>query len=318
MTIKKFGIYFGLYVSCLNIMAADRLHQLIPAGPGGGLDGTARESGRVLKKIRAYETISYENLPGGGGGRALGQFVENKARYRNATIINSTPLLVRSLQGLFPYSYKDLEPIAGLVADYGIFVVREDDPIQNWESLEKIFLDNSKSIITGGGSVRGSLDHIVLTLALEQVNVHPRDIRYLPYDGGAKALLSLLGGEIRLLSSGVGETVPFLNSGKIRPLAVSAPKRIPIIPDVPTLKELGRDIVFANWRGIFANKSISDVDRKKLLDSYTELKKSDAWQEILKKRGWQNLDVQGSKFTEYLEDQEKMLNSTLRDLGFIR
>ena len=318
MIIQKLGIYLGLSFCSLNAIAMEHLHQLIPAGPGGGLDGTARESGRILSLLRAYETISYENLPGGGGGRALGQFIESSSRYRNATIINSTPLIVRSLQGLFPYSYKDLEPIAGLVADYGIFVVRENDPIKDWKSLEKAFTDNPKSIITGGGSVRGSLDHIVLTLALEPIKVDPRDIRYLPYDGGAKAMLSLLGGEIRLLSSGVGETVPFLTGGKVRAIAVSAPKRIGIIPDVPTLTELGREVVFANWRGIFANKNVSDINRKILLDSYAELKQSDAWEKVIDQRGWQTLNVQGQKFAAYLENQEKMLDSTLRGLGFIK
>ena len=115
---------------------ADRLHYVIPAGPGGGLDGTARESGRVLKAAGLFETISYENLPGGGGGRAMSQFIENTSRYRNAVIINSAPLIVRSLQGLFPHSFRDLTPIGGLVADYGIFVVRADDPITDWKTLE--------------------------------------------------------------------------------------------------------------------------------------------------------------------------------------
>ena len=112
--------------------------------------------------------------------------------------------------------------------------------------------------------------------------------------------------------------MPFLTGGKVRAIAVSAPKGIGIIPDVPTLTELGREVVFANWRGIFANKNVSDINRKILLDSYAELKQSDAWEKVIDQRGWQTLNVQGQKFAAYLENQEKMLDSTLRGLGFIK
>ena len=298
--------------------SAERLHHVIPAGPGGGLDGTARESGRVLKTLNAFETVSFENLPGGGGGRAMSQFIENTSRYRTAILVNSTPLIVRSLQGLFPHSFRDLTPVAGLVADYGIFVVRADDPIATWSDLEAALRANPREIIVGGGSVRGSLDHIVLALALKSMAVEPRSVRYLPYDGGGKAMLALLGNEVRVLSSGVGETVSFLQSGKVRALAVTAPSRIDAIGDVPTLEELDHEVVFANWRGVFAQRGVDAQTRANLITQYTKLRASPQWRDVLDKRGWQSLDVSGAEFSRYLESQEESLVPVLRDLGFIR
>ena len=296
---------------------ADRLHFVIPAGPGGGLDGTAREAGRILKTFDRYETISYENMPGGGGGRALSQYLENRSRYQDALLVNSTPLIVRSLQGLFPQSFRDLTPIAGPIADYGIFVVRADDPISTWDQLSTTLKSRPSSIVVGGGSVRGSLDHIVLALALSSINVDPRQVRYLPYDGGAKAMLALLSGEVRLLSTGLGETMAFLDSGETRALAVTAAERIKAIAHVPTLQELGHDVAFANWRGFFAQPQLPTERKNELINQFHDLSQTRDWTATLQKRGWVPLNLAGDAFGDYLVDQENLLRTTLRKLGFI-
>tara|TARA_B100001013_G_scaffold37396_1_gene20045 strand:+ start:100 stop:1053 length:954 start_codon:yes stop_codon:yes gene_type:complete len=310
-------IRLALILLASSCSYADRLHFVIPAGPGGGLDGTAREIGRIFKTFGQYESISYENMPGGGGGRALSQYLENRSRYQDAVLVNSTPLIVRSLQGLFPQSFRDLTPIVGLIADYGIFVVRADDPILTWSQLSTTFKSRPSTVVVGGGSVRGSLDHIVLALALSSINVNPREVRYLPYDGGAKAILALLSGEVRLLSTGLGETMPFLDSGQVRALAVTAAERIETIADVPTLQELGHDVVFANWRGIFAQPQLPTKRKTELIEQFHELRQTNEWNAALQKRGWTPLDLAGNAFANYLLEQEKLLRTTLSKLGFI-
>ena len=300
---------------------ADRLHVIIPAGPGGGLDGTAREAGRAMQMAGLVESISFENVSGGGGGRAMGQFIEMAERRGGADLpllINSAPLIVRSLQGLFPYSFRDLEPIAALVADYGIFVVRNDDPTAGWADVLARLKENPREIVVGGGSVRGSLDHIVLALALDAAGIDPRRVRYLPYDGGGKAVLALLGGEVDLLTTGVGETTPFVDSGEVRVLASTSPARIAAIGAPPTLRDLGYDVVFANWRGVFGPASMDIEQRDGHVERIRSMRETTAWQETLERRGWASLDVDGDEFDEFLAAQEEQFGSVMRKLGFIR
>ncbi len=299
---------------------ADRLHVIIPAGPGGGLDGTAREAGRAMQMAELVESISFENVSGGGG-RAMGQFIEMAERRAGADLpllINSAPLIVRSLQGLFPYSFRDLEPIAALVADYGIFVVRDDDPATGWQDILDRLKENPRGIVVGGGSVRGSLDHIVLALALDAAGIDPRRVRYLPYDGGGKAVLALLGGEVDLLTTGVGETTPFVDSGEVRVLASTSPERIRAIGAPPTLRDLGYDVVFANWRGVFGPASMDSEQRDGHVERIRSMRQTTAWQETLERRGWGSLDVDGDEFTQFLTAQEEQFGSVMRKLGFIR
>ena len=296
---------------------AERMHIVIPAGPGGGLDGTAREAGRALVELGLVEQVSFENVSGGGGGRAMAHFLENAERFDLPVLVNSTPLVLRSLQGLFPFGFRDLTPIAALIGDHGVFVVRADSDIDHWNAVVEALKQAPGRMVIGGGSVRGSLDHVVLALALEAADLPVRAARYVPYDGGGKAMLALLGGEVELLSSGLGESMPFLNAGEARALAVTSATRIPALPDVPTLKELGFPVVFANWRGFFGSPKMPAQDRQKLVDQLRAMRDSPHWQDVLDRRGWTSLQIDADAFTAYLEAQEAQLAATMRSLGFL-
>ena len=295
-----------------------RLHIVVPAAPGGGLDGVAREVGRTLRALGLAEQVSFENVSGGGGGRAMAHFLDNADRFDAPLLVNSTPLLVRSLQGVFPYGVSDLTPVAALVADPGVFVVRADDPLADWPALLAKLREDPRSVVFGGGSVRGSLDHIVLALALESAGIGARQVRYLPYDGGGKAMLALLGGEVDILSTGLGETVAFLDGGQARALAVTAAERVAASGNTPTLIEMGFDVEFANWRGLFAPPGLGDDALERHLAALRAMQRSPEWQAVMAKRGWQALHVDGAEFTTFLDEQEQMLAAILQRLGFVR
>lgn len=298
--------------------ATERVHVVIPAGPGGGLDGTAREAGRVLVELGLVERMSFENVSGGGGGRAMAYFLENAGRFDAPLLVNSTPLLVRSLQGVFPYGHRDLTPVAGLVADYGVFVVRADDPRASWDAVLDELRSDRRAMTVGGGSTRGSLDHIVLAMALRTADIDPLEIRYLPYDGGGKAMLALLGGEVDLLSTGLGETMAFIDAGEVRALALTSSRRVPAIADVPTLTELGHSLVFANWRGFFGPPDMPPETLQQHLERLDALRGSDTWQEVLERRGWDTLDASGADFAAFLDAQEAKLREIMEPLGFVQ
>ena len=89
-----------------SISAAERLHFLIPGGAGGGWDRTARAVGQALTDSGLVEQIRYENMSGGGGGKAIAHLIE--VDNPRMWMVNSTPIVVRSLQSVFPQSFRDL------------------------------------------------------------------------------------------------------------------------------------------------------------------------------------------------------------------
>lgn len=272
----------------------------------------------MLVELDLIEQVSFENVSGGGGGRAMAYFLNNADRFETPLLVNSTPLLVRSLQGLFPYSFRDLTPVAGPIADYGVLVVRADDPRTTWQAMVAELVQDPRAFAVGGGSARGSLDHIVLAMALRLVDVDPRAVRYLPYDGGGKAMLALLGGEVDLLSSGLGETMAFIEAGEVRVLAVTAPERIGAIKNAPTFAELGHPLVFANWRGLFGPPGMPAEVLAGHLERLTRMRASKSWQATLERRGWASLAVDGPSFVAYLNAQERQLREVMIDIGFVQ
>ena len=120
-----------LLFSATNSFAIDKLHFLIGGGAGGGWDGTARGTGEALTKAGFLKSASFENMSGGGGGKALAYLINNAPE--NTVLVQSTPLVLRSItrhkgyvKGNGTLSYKDVLPIAGVIGDYGAIAVAKN------------------------------------------------------------------------------------------------------------------------------------------------------------------------------------------------
>lgn len=297
---------------------AQRLHFLIPAGAGGGWDGTARAVGRVLEQTGSVDQVSFENLSGGGGARAVAHFVETAAHQTHTLLVSSTPIVIRALQGVYPYSFRDLTPIAAVIADYGGFAVRADSPLTSWPDVVSRLRADPRSLRIGGGSVRGNMDHLVAAMAVAAAGGDPRRFIYIPYDAGGKAVTGLLAGEVQVLSSGLGEMIELIRSGEIRLLAVTSPARLAALPDAPTLNELGFRVTFANWRGFFGPPGLSAQRRDAEIRLLAQMRSSPEWAETRARYGWEDLYLAGDDFSAYLEAQERELAAIMTKLGFLR
>jgi putative tricarboxylic transport membrane protein len=306
-----------LSIGNINAAEIESIHFLIPGGAGGGWDGTARGTGEALTKSGIIGKASYENMSGGGGGKAIGFLIENANSNQNTLMVNSTPIVIRSLVGRFPYNFRDLTMIAGTIGDYAAFVVSKDSPFNSFKDLVKAFSTNPRKVAIGGGSVPGGMDHLVAALAIEAAREDPTKVKYIPYDAGGKAMAALLSGEIKALSTGFSEAVTMANAGEVKIIAVTSAKRVDAFKDAPTLKEQGYDAVFVNWRGFFAApglpKDKAEAYRKALADMYS----TPEWEAVRARNGWVNIFNPGSEFVSFLENQEKEIKNMMVKLGFL-
>ena len=169
----------------------DSIHFIIPGGAGGGWDGTARGTGEVLTKSGLVGSASYENMSGGCRGKAIGYLIENAKSNTGTLMVNSTPIVIRSLTKVFPQSFRDLTPIAGTIGDYAALVVKADSDIQTFKDLVKIYENDPNDLAIAGGSVAGGMDHLVAALAMKSAGADPLAVKYLPFDAGGEAMASL-------------------------------------------------------------------------------------------------------------------------------
>ena len=109
--LKKLAVGAAALVATSSAASAEQLvdsiHFLIPGGAGGGWDGTARGTGEALTGAGIVGSASFENMSGGGGGVAIGHLIENADSMDGTLMVNSTPIMIRSLQGVFPYNFSD-------------------------------------------------------------------------------------------------------------------------------------------------------------------------------------------------------------------
>ena len=303
-----------------SAIAADleKIHFIIPGGAGGGWDMTARGTGDVLLKSDIIEQASYQNLSGGGGGKAIAHLIETAERQPDTLMVNSTPIVIRSLSGIFPQSFRDLTPIAATIADYGAIVVNKDSKYTSWEQVVADFEKDPRSVKIAGGSARGSMDHLVVAAAFKGEGFDARKVRYIAYDAGGKAMAALLSGETPLLSTGLGEVLEMSKSGQVRILAITAPKRLESAPEIPTLTEYGNETVFANWRGFFAAPGTPQAKIDEYREAFDKMYETDQWAVVRDRNGWIDNYKADKDFYVFLEEQELLMGNLMRELGFLK
>lgn len=291
---------------------------MVPGGAGSGWDATARGTGMVLRNAGLIDNASFENISGAGGGKAIGTMIETAARHSDTLMVNSTPIIVRSLTRIFPYSFRDLTPVARIIGDYQVLVVRPDSALNSFNDVLLRFRENPRSVKIAGGSVRGDLDHLVPSLALRAAGEDPRKLVYVPYDGGGKALAGFLTGEGDLLSTGLSEVLSYQRAGKLKVIAVTAAHKIEGYEEIETFIEQGIDFEFVNWRGFFAAPGTSAAKADEYATLLQRMQETAEWETLRTRNGWQDFYLPRKEFIEFLQRQEQEIGSLMLELGFLR
>ena len=311
---------FLLLSSTTASYAIDKIHFVIGGGAGGGWDGTARGTGEALTKAGMLKSASFENMSGGGGGKALAFMINTKPS--NTILVQSTPLVLRSItrhkgyvKGDGVLSYKDVVPIAGVIGDYGAIAVAKNSPFKNFKDVVNAYKKDPSSVKMAGGSVRGSMDHLIGALAFQEAGADPNKVIYVPYDAGGKALAGLLSGETQILSTGLGEVMGARD--QVRIIGITAPSRVADAPEVPTLKEQGYDVQFVNWRGFFGPPGMSSSMKNEIAKMLGEVQKTSEWEAVRKRNAWVNIYNPGDKFVSFLEKQTVEMTALMKKLGVI-
>lgn len=174
-------------------------------------------------------------------------------------------MLVVPLMGIGKTTIDDFQPIARFTDDPSSITVRADAP---WKTIEE-FIANAKSkpeSVNISNAGNGTIPHIAAAAFGESVGAK---FTHVPYQGSAPAILGLLAGDVQATTVAYAELKQHVESGKLRTLAVMAPKRIKGLDAVPTMKERGHDLDFSVWRGIGLPKGAPQA----ALDKWREIAK---------------------------------------------
>ena len=223
---------------------------VVPFPPGGVADVVGRPAaeamGRYLK-----QSVIIENKGGAGGGIGMAQVAKSKADgYTVLMALSSIVVLPEAdkvLQRNPMFQLDQLKPIARFTADPTVLVVRADSPWKTYAEFLAYVKANPGKISFGSSGNYGTM-HV----PMEQLKAATSSFMlHVPYTGAAPAVMGLLAGQIEALSTGPASVVQQIKAGKLRALAHWGDGRLSSLPDVPSLKELGVPIAYAQWSGLF-------------------------------------------------------------------
>ena len=295
--------------------AGANLKMMIPANPGGGWDSTGRALGRALQDSGVAASVNYDNKGGAAGAIGLAQFVNSAKGDPNALMVMGAVMLGGIITGKPPVSLDKATPVARLTSEYNVFVLPANSPFKSMKDVVEQLKKDPGSVKWGGGS-RGSTEHIAAAMLAREVGVDPSKINYVAFRGGGEATAAILGGNVTVGGSGYSEFAEYISTGKMKAVAVTAAARLKGI-DVPTMKELGYNVVIGNWRGVYGAPGITADQRKALTEMVVKATKSKAWTESLEKNNWTPALMTGPEFDNFVDNEFAALRAVMAKSGMI-
>ena len=277
--------------------------------PGGESDLSARHQQVVLKKrCGAIDTVIQYKA---GAGGALLWSTTNQLPPDGVNIvgINLPHMVLQPMEGKVQYKTEDVTPVFWFHYTPDALVVPEQSPIKSWADFIKAAKDKPGALNLGG-SGQNSANHA----AHERMNsVFSVKTNYVPFKGTGDMTMAVLGAHVDGALSYTAFAIN--NKGKVRALAVAMNQRHPLLPDVPTFKELGVDWVDGAFRGIGVPKGTSPEARKRLADLWASLNNDAEMKDLAFKSGFELVNVGPEEMDAFMREKVKLYTEGAARLG---
>jgi tripartite-type tricarboxylate transporter receptor subunit TctC len=277
--------------------------------PGGESDLSARHQQMVLKKkCPAIETV-IQYKAGAGGALMWSQMNTLPGDGVNIVGINLPHTVLQPMEGNVQYKTEDITPVFWFHYTPDILVVPEQSPIKTFADFVKAAKDAPGKLNLGGSGLN-SANHA----AHERMNAaFGFKTTYVPYKGTGDMTMAVLGAHV----DGAMTYTPFAiaQKGKVRGLAVAMDKRHPLLPDVPTFKELGVEWVDGAFRGIGVPKSTPPEARKRIADLWAAMNADAEMQQLAAKSGFELVNVGVDQMDAFMKERIKVYQQVGRQMG---
>ena len=285
---------------------------IVPFPPGGPNDIIARVVGKRMEEI-LKQTIVVDNRSGQGG--VLGTDLVAKAAPDGYTVgIASAGALAisPSMEKVAYDTLKDLQPVTLVAKVPEMLVVATSVPASNMKELVAL-AKAQPGKLNFASSGPGSMPHLAGELFKLTAKI---DMTHVPYKGAAPAVNDLLGQQVQMVFLDLPVLLPQINAGKLRPIAVGAPDRVPSAPDVPTTAEVGMpDLLTENWYGMVAPAHTPPKIVAILNKAAVEAIKDSEVKEKLASQGAILVGDKPEQFAAYIDSETKKWAMVIKEAG---
>lgn len=286
------------------------INYVIPFGPGGESDITARHQQSFFKQKFGQElVISYK--PCGGGAVGWAQLNSMKGNGYNIMGINLPHIIIKPRQKNIGFTTDDIVGVYMFHYTPDAIVVSKDSPFNSLQDLIAYAKNNPKKL-TFSGSGKGTANHLAQIRFDGMANIQTT---YVSFKGTGKAVAALLGKQVK--AEWGYTSVGAKHADKVKMLAVAMEKRHPRFPTVPTFKELGFDIVSGAYRGIAVPKSTPEAIRQKLSDMIAEINADQAFRKKMEADGMALIDVSYQEYDDFIERLSEIYITVAKQSGVL-
>lgn len=313
IAVRLAAAFCALLAFAGNVTAAEwparPITVLAPFAAGGTVDIVARLVGNKLSK-ELRQSIIVDNHGGAGGTIATAMLARAVPDGYTLMVHHQGLAFNASLYTKLSYAPADIVPVAYIGATPNVLVVTNNLPVKNVD--EFLSYSRSNTVYYGSGGI-GSAGHLPMELLQSAAGLK---LEHVPYKGSGPALVDLMSGQIQSMLLTIPAVMPYVQSGKVRPIATSGHKRSAALPNLPTLEEAGiPNFEYAPWYGFFAPAKTPALVLNRLHEAVNKVL---ADPEIVAKLGQQGLEVHSmtrEQFDEVVAGDIAKWGKIIRSLG---
>jgi putative tricarboxylic transport membrane protein len=312
------GVMFAGQCIAQSTWKPDRpVEIVVGSAAGGGNDKTGRTLLKIWQENKWLENAAVVNKVGGGGALAY-TYTNQTPGDGHRIAVARTGLLTNHIQGLSPLNYTDMTPIAMIADDPMSLTVRADSTMKSVKDLVARWKADPQSVSISLGSSRGSTTHFLVAQIAKLSGVDARRLKVLTFGGGADSTTNLLGGHIDMVALGPGNVVTHHKAGTLRIIAVASEKRMALVPDVPTVKEQGFDVVQGGWTLMVGPKDLTPAQVAYWENLLERTVNHPEWKRSLQEDSAEWLFMKTQPTREFLRREYDTDRALLIELGMVK
>jgi putative tricarboxylic transport membrane protein len=285
---------------------------LVHTSPGGGTDIIARVVAEILTREKLVtQPVNVMNRPGGAGAIAYTYFKGKRGDPHTIMTVASLTLLIQTMRPEMGMGLEHFTPLAFLAQDPQAVMVAADSPFRTLNDLVEAGKREPDSLVASVASPGGTARMLVWLIERET------GARYkvVSFKSGADAILPVMGGHTNFTTENVSEGHGAVQAKKLRVLAVSSAQRLPIAPDVPTLKELGYDIHVGTGRGFAMPADVPKEAAARMEAILERVYRSPAWKEHAERSMYENIWLGSTDYAAHLAQRRVLVLAFLQSIG---
>jgi putative tricarboxylic transport membrane protein len=290
---------------------------VVNSGAGGAADRQARVAQKFLQSFPGIPSVSVTNRAGGGGLLALNFMAQHPGDPHYLSIL-STGILTNQITGLSQIRYQDLTPLNILMREYIAVWTRSESPIASGRDMIARIKRDPASVAFAFSTARGNQNHVVIGMFARAAGVDPKTLKTVIFPSGGQGMTAALGGHVDVWVGTAGGALPYMASGSIRVLGITAPQRQTAkFATVPTFREQGIDATYYAWRGFLAPKGLTAAQIAFWDQAFAHVAQSEEWKKELEDNAWAEGFLGSADTRRHLDAEFEMLGRMLVELGVV-